>query len=77
MKAMEALKTIMEKTGYGTNALWEAMGNDKTTANRLSQRFKQENVSVKKLDEMLRVMGYKVVIMPSNEATPKNGIKIE
>ena len=77
MKPMEAVKAIMEKTNFSTTALCEGLGMDKKKSNVLSQRFTQENVSVKKLNEMLSVMGYKVVVMPTNEKTPKEGFKIE
>ena len=77
MKAMEAVRTVMERTNFTTSTLWEGMGMDKKKASVLSQRFTQENVSVKKLNEMLCVMGYKIVIMPTNMKTPTDAIKIE
>jgi antitoxin component HigA of HigAB toxin-antitoxin module len=77
MKPMEAVKAVMEKTNFTTTALCEGLGIDKKKSNVLSQRFTQENVSVKKLNEMLSVMGYKVVVMPTNVKTPKDGFKIE
>ena len=77
MKPMEAVKAVMEKTKFTTSTLCEGLGMDKSKSNVLSQRFTQENVSVKKLNEMLSVMGYKVVVMPTSEKTPKDGFKIE
>lgn len=77
MKPMEAVKAVMKKTNFSVTALCEGLGMDKKKSNVLSQRFTQENVSVKKLNEMLSVMGYKIVIMPTNEKTPRDGFKIE
>lgn len=77
MKPMEAVKEVMKRTNFSVNALAEGMGMEKKKANVLSQRFTQDNVSVKKLDEMLRVMGYKIVVMPANKATPSDSFRIE
>ena len=77
MKSTDAIKEVMKRTEFGTVALAEALGLDKRKSNVLSQRFTQENISVKKLNEMLAVMGYKLVVMPSNKPTPQDGIKID
>ncbi len=34
--------------------------------NVLNERLRQKNISVDKLNEMLQVLGYKIVVMPYN-----------
>ena len=74
MKATEAIRIVMKECEVGVSKL----------ANRLniiqplvSQRLQQQNISVKLLSEMLRVLDYKVVVMPSDSPTPKDGIEVE
>lgn len=77
MKAMEIVRTIMKQTGFKTVALTEALGFPKERSNTISQRFSQKNVSVDLLNEMLRVMGYKIVIMPAKDTTPHGAYKVD
>ena len=46
-------------------------------SNVISERLSQENISVKLLNEMLRVMNYKVVVMPREARIPEGGHEIE
>lgn len=46
-------------------------------SNVLSERFKQKNISVEKLNEMLKVMDYKIVIVPRESRTLTDGFEIE
>ena len=49
----------------------------KIKSNVLAERFKQKNVSVEKLNDMLRAMDYKVVIVPRDARIPEGGFEIE
>jgi hypothetical protein len=74
MKASEAVRKVMEltKTRVADIAF---MTNKKQ--NVISERLTQENISVAKLNEMLRVMNYKIVIVPRETRIPDRGFEIE
>ncbi len=74
MKAHEAIRKVMEVTG--TKVADIAFRTNKKS-NVISERLTQENISVKLLDEMLRVMNYKIVIMPREARIPEGGYEIE
>ena len=72
--AMEAFKQIMELKGIRPAVLCDRLG---IKSNVLSERFKQKNVSVSKLNEMARMVDYKVVLVPRDSRTPEGGYEIE
>lgn len=74
MIAMEAVKEIMKRKEVRPSTLYEALG---IKSNVLSERFKQKNVSITKLDEMVRTMDYKVVLVPRDARVPEGGFEIE
>lgn len=74
MIAMEALKEVMRITEVKTSVLADRLG---IKQNVLSERYKQRNVSVNKLSEMLRALDYKVVIVPRNTRIPDGGYEVE
>ena len=74
MIAMEAVKEVMKIKEVRPAILCDRL---KIKSNVLSERFKQKNVSVEKLNEMLRAMDYKVVIVPRESKVPENGFEVE
>jgi len=64
MKANEAVRTIMEKQGVGLSQL--AKRTEKSPR-LVSDRLRMENISLDKLNELLRVLDYKIVIVPHNK----------
>lgn len=74
MKTSEALKQIMKSRDIGTNTLASRLGKK---ANVISERLGQDNISIQKLNEMLRVLDYKVVLIPRNARTPEGGYEVE
>ena len=74
MIAMEAVKEIMKIKDIRPAVLCDRL---RIKSNVLSERFKQKNVSVEKLNEMLRAMDYKVVIVPRESRVPEGGYEIE
>lgn len=74
MIAMEAVKEVMKIKEVRPAILCDRL---KIKSNVLSERFKQKNVSVEKLNEMLRAMDYKVVIVPRETKVPENGFEVE
>jgi hypothetical protein len=74
MIAMEAVKEIMKLKDIRPAVLCDRL---KIKSNVLSERFKQKNVSVEKLNDMLRAMDYKVVVVPRDTRVPEGGYEIE
>jgi hypothetical protein len=74
MIAMEAVKEIMKLKDIRPAVLCDRL---KIKSNVLSERFKQKNVSVEKLNDMLRAMDYKVVVVPRDSRVPEGGYEIE
>ena len=74
MIAMEAVKEIMKLKDIRPAVLCDRL---KIKSNVLSERFKQKNVSVEKLNDMLRAMDYKVVAVPRETRIPEGGFEIE
>lgn len=74
MIAMEAIKEIMKLKDIRPAVLCDRL---KIKSNVLSERFKQKNVSVEKLNDMLRAMDYKVVVIPRDARIPEGGYEIE
>ena len=74
MIAMDAIKEIMKLRDIRPAVLCDRL---KIKSNVLSERFKQKNVSVEKLNDMLRAMDYKVVVVPRDARIPEGGYEIE
>lgn len=74
MIAMEAVKEIMKRKEVRPSTLYEALG---IKSNVLSEQFKQKNVSVSKLNEMVRLMDYRVVLVPSDKPLDDDCIEVE
>lgn len=72
--AMEAVKEVMKVREVRPSVLCDRLG---IKSNVLSERFKQKNVSVSKLNEMLRSMDYKIVIVPRDAKKIEGAIEIE
>lgn len=74
MIAMEAFKKIMDIQKVKPSVLCDRLN---IKSNVLSERFKQKNISVVKLNEMLRALDYKIVLVPRDSKTPPNGFEVE
>lgn len=74
MIAMEAVKEIMKRKKVRPSTISEVLG---IKSNVLSERFKQKNVSVSKLNEMVRLMDYRVVLVPSDKPLDDDCIEVE
>lgn len=77
MKATEALREIMKVKGIRPCVLRNRLGMDASRNSVLMMRLTQENISVGKLNEMLRVMDYKLVVMPSSERISGDSYEVE
>ncbi len=74
MKATEALKEVMNLQEIRPSVLCDRLG---IKSNVLSERFKQKNISIEKLNEMLKVMDYKILIVPRDTRTPTDSFEVD
>lgn len=74
MRTGNAVREVMKLKRIGVNQLADLMGK---TPRLVSERLGQENISVKKLNEMLRVMGYKTIIVPRDTRILSDSFEIE
>lgn len=74
MKANEAIREVMKMQDVKPSVLASRIN---VSNNVLSQRFSQKNISVDKLNEMLRALDYKVVILPRSARLQDGGIEID
>lgn len=63
MKATAAVRDIMSKKSV---SLVEMANSTDRSKQATWERLNQENISVSKLNELLAVLGYKVMIVPDN-----------
>ena len=76
MLARDIVKEIMAEKGIKNADMASALGVSQATLwDRLNNK-KTSNMSVGKLNEMLRYLGYEVVIMPRGKANRIDGAKI-
>ena len=74
MKASTAVREIMALNNETIPTLMDKLSIKYTT---LSERLRQDNLSVEKLDQMVRAMGYKIVLMPSSTKEEKGWYRVE
>lgn len=74
MKTVEAVRKVMETQDVGTNKMADRLGKPPRL---ISDRLGQNNMSIAKLNEMLRILDYKVVIVPRDARIPEGGFEIE
>lgn len=74
MKTSEAVRAIMKEKNIGNSALADRVGK---SPRLVSDRLRQDNISIDKLRELLRVMDYKIVIAPRNTVLKTNEYEIE
>lgn len=74
MKANEAIREIMSRTGTRMSALSNRL---KVGSNTVSNRIAREGITVAKLSETIRAMDYKIVVMPISARIPDGGFEVE
>lgn len=70
----EAIRKIMEREGLTLMQLSNRMGKKN---NVVWDRIEHSNISLKKLDEIVRTMNYKVVLVPDNFRVSDGQYEIE
>ena len=73
MKVREILKHILVDQRLTQVAIAGRLGITKATMNN---RIMRNNMSVETLNETLRAMDYKLVVMPANGKMPKDGYEV-
>ena len=73
MKTTEAIRAIMADQGIGPVKLATRMGLEKEKTRLITDRLAQKNISIEKLNEMLRLMDYKIVLVPTDEVKSNKG----
>ena len=73
MTASEAIKEILKLNELNQAKLSDMLDIPLKT---LNERLRHKNISVNKLDETLRVMGYKIMVVP-RETKVENGFDIK
>lgn len=74
MKAGDAIKKVMSEKSVKVAQMAYMTGKK---SNVISERLSQENISVGKMMEMLRVLEYKVVIMPRDAKVQDGWYEVE
>lgn len=74
MKATEAVREIMARNAIKVATLAARLN---IKSNVLSERLSQQNISIVKMNEMLRAMDYKIVVMPREARIPEGGIEVD
>lgn len=74
MKTNEAVREIMSQQGVGVSALAARI---EKTPRLVSDRLSQENISIDKLNEMLRVLDYKIIIAPRSRSVRAGEYEVE
>ena len=72
MLVKKAIRAIMDRKGIGLNALARMVGKNSQFVSDKLNPAKGLNMSTDKLDELIRVMGYKIVLVPT-ETKMKDG----
>lgn len=74
MKTNEAIREIMKQQDVGVSAIASRINK---TPRLVSDRLSQSNISIDKLNELLRVLDYKVVVVPRTRSTKTGEYEVE
>ena len=74
MNTREALKAIMALRGVGTNKLADRMGKPPRF---VSDRIRSNNIGIAHLNDLLRMLDYKVVLVPRETIEKEDWMRVE
>jgi len=77
MTGREIIKAIMGVRGIANAQLAHMLGIAPTAMWERTNDKKLKDIPVSQLAATIRVMGYKVVVMPSNMRTPTGGYEVD
>lgn len=75
MKGNKIVRAIMDTQGVTPTQLGKRMGNKPVRL--ITDRLASKNLTLNKLNDMLLVLDYKLVIMPSNTRIPENSYVVD
>lgn len=73
MKANEIIREVMKLKEVKPSVLASRLN---IKNNVLSERLSQKNISIDKMNEMLRVLDYKIVVIPRESRVPEDGFEV-
>lgn len=73
MKTETAVREIMKNKEIGVNQMADRLNK---SPRLVSERLGQENISIFKLQELLRVLDYKITLLPRNTRLPEGGYEL-
>lgn len=73
MKTETAVREIMKNKESGVTKMADRLNK---SPRLVSERLSQKNISISKLQEMLRVLDYKITLLPRNTRLPEGGYEI-
>lgn len=74
MKTGDAVREVMKIKEVGVNQMADRLGK---SPRLVSERLSQQNISITKLNEMLKVMDYKILIVSRSTRVPSDGFEVE
>lgn len=74
MQAMETVKRIMMIKQVRPSDMCKFLN---VKSNVLSERFKQQNISLRLLNDMIKPLGYKVIVVPDDKLLEDNEFEVE
>ena len=74
MKANEIIREVMKQREVKPSVLASRLN---IKNNVLSERLSQKNISIDKMNEMLRVLDCKLVVVPCDSRVPENGFEVD
>ena len=75
MKATEIIREIMRNNRVSQSVMAKRIG--KNSYQAVGIRLNKENITFKSASEMLKVLGYKIVIMPDTQRTPTDAYEVD
>ena len=74
MIASEAVREVMKEQGVGVTRVANRLNK---SPRLVSERLRQESLTTPKLNELLRALDYKIVVIPKGSRVPDGGYEIE
>lgn len=77
MRGREVIKKVMEDVKWSNAELAKRLGVSNATVWERLNNKNVKDIPVSLLSGMLRVMGYKVIVVPNNTRIPNGGYEID
>lgn len=74
MKTGDAVREIMKSQSVTVTQIANRANSSHTV---ITMRLNRDNITIDKLNELLRLLDYKITIVPKSEKTPKDSYEVE